>query len=233
MNNGTVYLIPAVLDEQGLAAIPAYVVDAVKQCTVFFVENERTARRYLKCIWKEMVIDNYEWHVIHKVEEAVRSVFIAALQNNKTVGIISEAGCPGIADPGQVLVAAAQATGSTIKPLTGPNSIVLALMASGMNGQHFRFAGYLPIDSAARIKAIKAMENEAVTKHCTQLFIETPYRNNQLLDALLKTCNPHTRLCIAASLTSPEEYIKTRSITEWKKKPPDLNKRPAIFIIGD
>ena len=180
-----------------------------------------------------MVIDDYEWHVIHKAEQTVRSIFTAALKNNKTIGIISEAGCPGIADPGQILVAAAQSAGAQVKPLVGPSSIVLALMASGMNGQNFRFAGYLPIDNAARAKAVKAIENEAISKHCTQIFIETPYRNNQLLDTLLKTCNPLTQLCIAVSLTSPEEYIKTRTIAEWKKDKPDLHKKPAIFIVGE
>jgi 16S rRNA (cytidine1402-2'-O)-methyltransferase len=232
-NNGTVYLIPSVIDDRAPATIPAYVVDAVKACNVFFVENERTARRFLKSIWKEMVIDDYEWHVVHKAEQAVRSVFTTALKNNKTVGIISEAGCPGIADPGQILVAAAQAAGALVKPLVGPSSIILALMASGMNGQHFRFTGYLPIDNAARIKAVKNIENEAISKHCTQIFIETPYRNNQMLDTLLKTCNPLTRLCIAAALTSPEEFIKTRSIAAWKKDKPDLHKKPAIFILGE
>ncbi|HTN07164.1 SAM-dependent methyltransferase [Agriterribacter sp.] len=232
-SNGTVYLIPSVIDEQGLAAIPAYIVDAVKHCSVFFVENERTARRYLKSIWKEMVIDDYEWHTIHKAEVTVRAVFIAALKHNKTVGIISEAGCPGIADPGQILVEAAQAAGAWVKPLVGPSSIILALMACGMNGQHFRFVGYLPIDNAARAKAVKAIENEAVSKHCTQIFIETPYRNNLLLDTLLKTCSPLTRLCIAVSLTAPEEYIKTRTIAGWKKDKPDLHKKPAIFILGE
>ncbi len=232
MNKGTVYLIPATLDEEGLDAVPAYIVDAVKQCSVFFVENERTVRRYLKRIWPEMVIDHYEWHTIHKAEEAERSVFLETLRSNKTVGIISEAGCPGIADPGQILVAAAQSVGAKVCPLTGPNSIILALMGSGMNGQHFRFAGYLPIDPGARIKAIKAMENEVQTRQCTQIFIETPYRNQPLLETLLKTCSPDTRLCIAASLTSPREYIKTKTIAEWRNEKPDLHKIPAIFILG-
>lgn len=231
-NNGIVYLIPTVLDEQGLTAIPAYIKDAVKACRVFFVENEKTARRFLKRIWKEMVIDDYEWHEIHKAEEAGRSVFLEALKKNKTIGIISEAGCPGIADPGQILIEAAQIAGAQVKPLVGPNSIILALMASGMNGQHFRFVGYLPIEQPARIKAIKSLEQEAMTRRCTQIFIETPYRNNQMLDTLIKTCSPITRLCVAASLTSPEEYIKTRSISEWKKEKPDLHKKPAIFLIG-
>ncbi|HRN58574.1 MAG TPA: SAM-dependent methyltransferase [Agriterribacter sp.] len=232
-NNGTVYLIPSVIDDRAPATIPAYIVEAVKACSMFFVENERSARRYLKSIWKEIVIDDYEWHTIHKAEEAVRFVFTAALQDNKTVGIISEAGCPGIADPGQILIAAAQTAGAWVRPLVGPNSIILALMASGMNGQCFRFAGYLPVEHAARAKAVKAIENEALTKHCTQIFIETPYRNNQLLNTLLTTCNPLTRLCIAASLTGPEEYIKTRTIAGWKKDKPDLHKKPAIFLIGE
>lgn len=233
MNRGIVYLIPTVLDEEGLGAIPGYINTAVKCCSVFFVENERTARRYLKRLWQEMVIDDYRWHTIHKAEEEVRSIFLELLNQNKTVGIISEAGCPGIADPGQILIAAAQAAGAKVCPLTGPNSIVLALMGSGMNGQHFRFAGYLPIEHAARIKAIKAMENEILTRHCTQIFIETPYRNQQLFETLVKTCNPDTRLCIAASLTSPQEYIKTKRIAEWRKEKPDLHKIPAIFILGE
>ncbi|MCO5241345.1 MAG: SAM-dependent methyltransferase [Chitinophagaceae bacterium] len=231
-NPGTVYLIPSVIDEEGLAAIPGYIADAVKCCTVFFVENERTARRYLKRIWKDMVVDDYEWYTIHKAEDSVKSDFIAALHQAKTVGIISEAGCPGIADPGQILVSAAQSVGALVKPLVGPNSMILALMASGLNGQHFRFAGYLPIENAARNRAIKTMENEATTKQCTQIFIETPYRNHSLFDSLLKNCNPGTRLCVAASLTSPEEYIKTKTIADWKKEQPDLHKKPVIFILG-
>lgn len=229
---GTVYLIPSVLDEQGFAALPAYLTDAVKSCEVYFVENEKTARRFLKRLWKDMVIDDYEWHTIHKVEETERVHFIKALNDKKNIGIISEAGCPGIADPGQILVAAAQAAGARVVPLVGPNSIILALMASGLNGQCFRFAGYLPVANAERIKAIRVLEQEAVSKQCTQLFIETPYRNNQMLDTLIKVCAPHTRLCIAASLTGPDEYIKTRTISEWKKDKPDLHKKPAIFIIG-
>lgn len=232
MNQGTVYLIPSIIDKKGIEVIPGYIVEAVKRCSVFFVENERTARRYLKRIWKDMVIDDYEWYDIHKAEESVKSDFIRALNQNKTVGIISEAGCPGIADPGQILVSAAQHSGALVKPLVGPNSIILALMASGMNGQHFRFTGYLPIDLAGRTKAIKAMENEALVKQCTQIFIETPYRNHSLFESLLKHCNAETRLCIAVSLTSPEEVIKTKTIAEWKKQQPDFHKKPAIFMLG-
>ncbi|MGN6435826.1 MAG: SAM-dependent methyltransferase [Agriterribacter sp.] len=229
---GKVYLIPCFIDESATETIPPYVVEAVKDCHVFFVENERSARRYLKSIWKEMVIDNYEWHAIHKAEAEVKSAFVRLLASGKNIGIISEAGCPGIADPGQLLVEAAQQQKAVIKPLVGPNSILLALMASGMNGQHFRFAGYLPIDHAERTKAIKAYEAESSKTGCTQIFIETPYRNHQLLDAFLKTCQPSSRLCIAASITSSNEFIQTKTIAEWKKENLEINKKPAIFLLS-
>ncbi|MBX3258010.1 MAG: SAM-dependent methyltransferase [Chitinophagaceae bacterium] len=229
---GKVYLVPSFIDEAAPETIPPYIVDAVKQCHVFFVENERTARRFLKSIWKEMVIDNYDWYTIHKAETEVKAAFTRLLSSGKNIGIISEAGCPGIADPGQLLVEAAQRAGAEVKPLVGPSSILLALMASGMNGQHFRFSGYLPIDNAQRIKAIKALEAEVIKTNCTQIFIETPYRNNQLLEAILKTCNPSLRLCIAVSITSPAEYIKTLSVGEWKKIKTDIHKKPAIFLLG-
>ncbi len=229
---GSVYLIPTVIEENALDTIPSYILNAVKQCDVFFVENERTARRFLKSMWKEMVIDNYEWHAIHKAEGTVRAMFLSALNNGKNAGIISEAGCPGIADPGQILVDAAQQQSITVKPFVGPNSIILALMASGMNGQLFKFVGYLPVENHERIKALKALEAEAVKTNCTQIFIETPYRNNQMLDAILKTCNAATRLCIAASITSPAEYIKTKIIADWRKEAVDINKKPAIFLLS-
>ncbi|MBX2921727.1 MAG: SAM-dependent methyltransferase [Chitinophagaceae bacterium] len=229
---GKVYLIPTMIDENAPETIPPYITEAVKQCNVFFVENERTARRFLKSIWKEMVIDDYEWHTIHKAEAEVKAEFTGLLLSGRNIGIISEAGCPGIADPGQILVQAAQQAGAIVKPLVGPSSILLALMASGMNGQHFRFSGYLPIDNAQRIKAIKALEAEIIKTNCTQIFIETPYRNNQLLEVILKTCTPSLRLCIAASVTSPAEFIKTLSVGEWKKQTPDLHKTPVIFLLG-
>jgi 16S rRNA (cytidine1402-2'-O)-methyltransferase len=228
---GKLYLIPTFIDEENLAPLPAYIIDAVKECQVFFVENERSARRYLKQLWKEMVIDDYEWHTIHKAEESVRVVFKQSLQQGKTVGILSEAGCPGVADPGQLLVAAAQHVGAIIKPLTGPSSILLALMASGMNGQTFRFNGYLPIDTTQRMKALKELESESLKKQCTEIFIETPYRNNQLLETIFTTCNPETSLCIAADITGANEFIKTKKVGEWKKNKPDIHKRPAIFLI--
>ena len=229
---GSVYLIPTFLDENNLQTIPPYVLDAVQQCQVFFVENERSARRYLKQLWKEMVIDHYEWFAIHKAEPEVRDQFRQQLQRGKTIGIISEAGCPGVADPGQLLVATAQEMGAPVRPLVGPSSILLALMASGMNGQLFRFNGYLPIDTAQRNKMLKDLEAESLKTGCTQIFIETPYRNNQLIEALVTQLKPGTRLCIAADLTGPEEFIKTASIRNWQKNKPDIHKRPAIFLLS-
>jgi 16S rRNA (cytidine1402-2'-O)-methyltransferase len=232
MSKSIVYLIPSVLHEKATETIPAYVVEAVKQCQVFFVENERTARRYLKSIWKEMVINDYTWGLIDKTDTTTTLTnFRAFLKEEKNIGIISEAGCPGVADPGQLLAEAAHVAGATVKPLVGPSSILLALMASGMNGQQFQFVGYLPIDTTQRSKAIKELEAESAKKNCTQIFIETPYRNNQLLEALIKTGKPATWLCIAADITAPTEYIHTKTLAEWKKQVPDLHKRPTIFCL--
>ncbi|MHA4808825.1 SAM-dependent methyltransferase [Flavitalea flava] len=253
-SKSTLYLIPAFLDEHSLKPLPAYLLDAVKECKVFFVENERSARRYLKSLWKEMIIDDYEWFTIHKAEDQVKAALRQKLKEGKTIGIISEAGCPGIADPGQALTEVAHQVGATVRPLVGPSSILLALMASGMNGQQFRFAGYIPVDNAARAKALKDLEQDSFQRNCTQIFIETPYRNNPLLETILQTCRPTTQLCIAVNLTSPEEYIRTKTIAEWKQdatpgsagnsgnkgsqgggkdrgKLPDLHKKPAIFCL--
>ena len=177
-----------------------------------------------------MVIDDYEWFVIHKTEADGSHSFREKIQEGKNIGIISEAGCPGVADPGQLLVAAAQQMNAEIQPLVGPNSILLALMASGMNGQQFQFVGYLPIDIQQRMQSIKALEAESQKKNCTQLFIETPYRNNQLLETLFKTCKPSTRLCLAVDITGPTEWIKTKTVGEWKGEKVDIHKRPAIFL---
>ncbi len=227
----TVYLIPSVLDETATQTIPPYIIDAIKDCQVIFAENERTARRFLKSICKEIVIDDYEWFTIHKAENEVLDIFRQKVSVGKNIAIISEAGCPGIADPGQLLIAAAQEMNAVIKPLVGPSSILLALMASGMNGQQFEFVGYLPIDSLERNKSISALEISSQKKNSTQIFIETPYRNNQLLETLLKICKPLTKLCIAAELTGPHEYIKTKTIADWKKEKTDFHKKPVIFLL--
>ena len=228
--SATVYLIPSLLHEEGFQSIPSYITDIVKQCQVLFVENERTVRRYLKTLTKKIVIDNYEWFKM-AVDDETAASFRKKVKEGKTIGIISEAGCPGVADPGQQLVAIAHEMNVEVKPLVGPNSILLALMASGMNGQEFKFNGYLPIQNPERNKAIKELESESARTKCTQIFIETPYRNNQLMEALLNNCMPSTKICIAVDLTSDKEFIKTRSISDWKKDKPDIHKRPAIFLL--
>jgi 16S rRNA (cytidine1402-2'-O)-methyltransferase len=226
-----IYLIPSFLSEAAIETIPAYIIDSIKKCHVIFAEHERTARRFLKSICKEIIIDNYEWHTIDREEAGQIAIFKQKIKEDKNIAIISEAGCPGIADPGQLLMQAAQKLDVTIKPLVGPSSIILALMASGFNGQQFCFTGYLPIDSIARQTKIKELEEESARKNCTQIFIETPYRNNQLIAAVLKACKPGTQFCIAAELTSNNEFIKTKTIEEWRKEKIDLHKKPAIFLM--
>ena len=166
-----------------------------------------------------------------EVTEEVASAFKQKIKEEKNIGIISEAGCPGIADPGQILIKEAQKLNVEIKPLVGPSSILLALMASGFNGQQFSFHGYLPIDNLERIKKIRQLEDESVQKKCTQIFIETPYRNNKMLETILNHCRATTQLCVAAELTSVNEFIRSKSIAEWKNEPIDLHKKPVIFLL--
>ena len=227
----TIFLIPCTLADDATATIPAYVMDAVKQCTVIFAENERTARRFLKLMDKQIVIDDFEWFTIHKAETEILQAFRGKIKEQKNIAIISEAGCPGIADPGQILIAAAQELNCVVKPLVGPSSILLSLMASGMNGQQFEFVGYLPIDNGERIKKIKELEAASAKHNSTKIFIETPYRNNQLMEALLKQCLPTTKLCVAVNITAVEESIKTMNMAQWKIKKPELHKLPAIFLL--
>ncbi|MEI7628878.1 MAG: SAM-dependent methyltransferase [Bacteroidota bacterium] len=228
---GKVYLIPTVLFEESLETIPTYILDAIKDCQIFFVENEKTTRRFFKKLWKEMVIDDYKWFAIHKAEEIVKQEFLQHLKAGKNIGIVSEAGCPGVADPGQHLVAAAQQAGIQIKPLVGPSSILLALMASGMNGQCFQFHGYLPIDSLDRKNKIKELENDSIKRNCTQIFIETPYRNNSLIKDILAQCKETSLLCMAVDITGPTESIQTKTVHQWNQQIPDIHKRLAIFLL--
>jgi 16S rRNA (cytidine1402-2'-O)-methyltransferase len=227
----TVYLIPCVLAEDAIETIPTYVLDAVKKCSVIFAENERTARRFLKRLDKTIVIDDFEWFAIHKAEEEQVQNFIKKIKEDRTIAIISDAGCPGIADPGQILIKTAQEMHCLVKPLVGPSSILLALMASGMNGQQFEFVGYLPIDNFERIKKIKELETASQKNNSTKIFIETPYRNNQLLDAIVKTCDNKTKICIAVNISASNESISTLTTAEWKNKKPELHKQPAIFLL--
>ncbi|MFM7671554.1 MAG: SAM-dependent methyltransferase [Bacteroidota bacterium] len=224
-----VYLIPTWIDESAPHTLPAYLLDVILQCEDLYVENERTTRRFFKALRKEIVIDAYSWCRIDEPDVVDR--FRSSISANKIIGIISEAGCPGIADPGQALVAMAQQLGVPVKPLVGPSSILLALMSSGMNGQSFTFHGYLPIEAGTRNQTIRTLEQDSLKHQRTHLFIETPYRNNALLQALLQHLQPGTRVCIASDLTAPHESVLTRTVAEWKKQPPDLHKRPAIFLI--
>ncbi len=229
---GKVCLLPMLLHEEGFDSMPSDVLTWIQQCDAFFVENEKTARRYFKKLWKEMVIDNYTWHAIHKVENEQIHAFSQLLKQGKNIGILSEAGCAGIADPGQILVAAAQELGAIVKPYTGPSSLLLALMGSGMNGQNFHFHGYLPIDALERKKKIQTLETEIKQTGVTQLFIETPYRNNQLFEAIVQNCHPSTKLCVAMELTGTDEWIKTQSVANWKNSKPELHKKLVVFLLG-
>ena len=231
MQVGKVYLIPTVLAEDAIATIPPYIVEAIKDCTVFFVETEKTTRRFFKKLWKEMVIDDYKWFTIHKAEEGVKQAFLQELLKGNNVGIVSEAGCPGIADPGQLLIEAAQQNKILVQPLVGPSSILLALMASGMNGQCFQFNGYLPIDALEKKKKIKELEAESERKNMTQIFIETPYRNNQLLKDILQVCKPSTLVCVAKDITGSTESIVTQPVKNWLNQLPELHKIPTIFLL--
>lgn len=230
---GTVLLIPIALAEDGYDAVPASVSAAINSCEVFFAENTRTARRAFKKIDKSFDIDARTWHETGQAEATQVEAFKTCLKENKTIGIVSESGCPGIADPGQYLVAVAHEMGARVKPLSGPSSILLALMASGMNGQHFTFNGYLPINPSEREKKIKALEKKALNENCTQLFIETPYRNNQLLQSFLNVLNDNTKLCVAFHLTAVDEWVITKTVGIWKKTETGLPKEPAMFLIGN
>lgn len=228
---GKVYLIPTVLSADALFSIPAYITTIAQQLRVFYVENERTARRYLKALDRNINIDELQLLPMHENQPPDTTLAKKLLQAGTDIGVLSEAGCPAIADPGHLVVQAAHSIDARVIPMIGPNSMLLALMASGMNGQNFQFTGYLPIKAPERGKALRQLEEESERKKQTQLFIETPYRNNQLLKDILDHCKDHTRLCIAADITGPEEYIKTKTIREWRKALPDLHKRPAIFLL--
>jgi 16S rRNA (cytidine1402-2'-O)-methyltransferase len=197
------------------------------------VENIRTARRFLKQVNKEINIDQLTFFELNKyTNQNELPAFLKPLEQGDNVAVISEAGCPGIADPGAEVVKIAHQKGYKVVPLVGPSSIVLALMASGLNGQNFAFNGYLPVRANERTRAISNLEKLVKNNRQTQIFIETPYRNNQLITEVLKTCSPSTLLCIAANLTGENEFIATKSVSRWKGNVPDLHKQPAIFLLG-
>lgn len=227
------YLIPVTLGDTPIESVlPSYNRDVILTIRHFIVEDIRSARRFLKKVDRDIDIDSLSFYTLNKHTSPTEiSDYLAPLLAGNPVGIISEAGCPAVADPGADVVAIAQRKGLKVVPLVGPSSIILAVMGSGFNGQSFAFHGYLPIDSAERGKKLKMLEQRAYSEDQTQLFIETPYRNNKMLDDILQYCRPQTRLCIAANLTCEGEYLKTKTIQEWKKGKPDLSKLPCIFLL--
>lgn len=233
MNNGTLYLIPASLGSKTTRHIwPSGHLQTINHIRHFIVENVRSARRFLRSAGYDIPFDEVSFYTLnkHTVETDIGS-YMKAVRMGHDTGLLSEAGVPCIADPGQTIVRIAHQSDIRVIPLVGASSIILALMASGFNGQQFVFHGYLPISKQERIKKIRAMEKAASQLDQTQIFMETPFRNNQLLADLLKNCSPDTWLCIACDLTLPDEFIRSFSINEWHKKIPDLNKRPGIFLL--
>lgn len=228
------YLIPVTLGETEIERVlPSYNKEIILGISHFIVEDVRSARRFLKKVEKSIDIDSLTFYPLNKHTSAeALSGYLKALEEGKSMGIISEAGCPAIADPGADVVAIAQRKGLKVVPLVGPSSILLAVMGSGFNGQSFAFHGYLPIESAERSRKIKQLEQRAYSESQTQLFIETPYRNGKMLDDILNNCKPTTKLCIAANLTCEDESIKTMTVKEWKsRRLPDLSKIPCIFLL--
>ncbi|MBC3540807.1 SAM-dependent methyltransferase [Rufibacter sediminis] len=230
---GTLFLIPTVLaDDTSAAVICRQVAEVTAQLKYFLVENARTARRYIKSIAPSQTIEELQITVIDKnSSDAELSAALKPLLAGQDAGVISEAGCPGVADPGAELARLAHQHGIKVVPLVGPSAILMGLMASGFNGQSFAFHGYLPIEKRDRIQALKGLEKEMATKDQTQIFMETPYRNKQMIEDLLQHLNKDTKLCIAANITGPNEFIRTLRVADWKGKVPDLHKQPAVFLI--
>ncbi|MBO7418333.1 MAG: SAM-dependent methyltransferase [Bacteroidaceae bacterium] len=227
------YLIPVLLGDTTLERVlPAYNKEVVLGIRHFIVEDIRSARRFLKKVDESINIDELQFYPLNKFTSPQDvSGYLKPLEEGNAMGVISEAGCPAVADPGADVVAIAQRKNLPVVPLIGPSSIILSVMASGFNGQSFAFNGYLPIDPTERIRKLKALEQRAIAEHQTQIFIETPYRNNKMVEDIIKCCRPQTRLCIAANITCENEYIKTKTLKDWKGHVPELGKKPCIFLI--
>jgi 16S rRNA (cytidine1402-2'-O)-methyltransferase len=227
------YLIPVTLGETSIEQVlPTYNKDIITGISHFIVEDVRSARRFLKKVERSIDIDALTFYTLNKHTDPKEiGSYLQPLMDGKPMGVISEAGCPAVADPGADVVAIAQRKGLKVVPLVGPSSIIMSVMGSGFNGQSFAFHGYLPIEPAERAKRLKQLETRIYTENQTQLFIETPYRNNKMVDEIMKHCKPQTKLCIAAGITCENEYIRTRTIKEWKGKVPDLSKTPCIFLL--
>ncbi len=227
------YLLPVTLGDTSVEKVlPAYNKEIIVEIKHFIVEDVRSARRFLKKVESQINIDELTFYPLnkHTSPEAI-SGYLKPLMEGYPMGVISEAGCPAVADPGADIVAIAQRKGLKVVPLVGPSSIILSVMGSGFNGQSFAFHGYLPIEPGERTKRLKELETRIYAEHQTQLFIETPYRNNKMMEEILKTCRPQTKLCIAANITCEGEYIRTKTLKEWKGNLPDLNKIPCIFLL--
>ena len=231
---GKLYLIPTTLGEteNPFDVLPQTIKRSIELLDYYIVENEKTARKFIKSICPEKVQASLHLSSLNKhTQDAEYKKMIQDCVEGKNVGLMSEAGCPGVADPGAVIVKLAHEKGVQVIPLVGPSSILLAIMASGMNGQSFAFNGYIPIDAAEKKLAIKTLEKLSISKNQSQLFIETPYRNNKMLEDILSSLHPETYLCVACDITLPTEYIKTMRVVNWKKTKIDLHNRPTIFII--
>lgn len=228
------YLIPVLLAETTIdSVLPPYNKDVIRTIHHFIVEDIRSARRFLKKVDQTIDIDSLTFYPLNKhTSPGDMNGYLDPLVMGESMGVISEAGCPAVADPGADIVAIAQKKGLQIIPLVGPSSIILSVMASGFNGQSFSFHGYLPIEEVERIKKIKTLEQRIYNENQTQLFIETPYRNKKIISDILRICHSQTKLCIAAGITSEEEYIRTKTVYEWKNENiPNLSKIPAIFLL--
>lgn len=233
MTMASLYLLPVTLGDTPIEQVlPAYNKEIILGIRHFIVEDVRSARRFLKKVDKGIDIDTLSFYPLNKHTSPEEiSGYLKPLQAGESMGVISEAGCPAVADPGADVVALAQRKGLKVVPLVGPSSIILSVMGSGFNGQSFAFHGYLPIEPAERAKRLKQLEQRIYNEHQTQLFIETPYRNNKMLEDILQNCRPQTKLCIAANITCEGEYIKTKSVKEWQAGRPDLTKVPCIFLL--
>lgn len=233
MDKPALYLIPVMLGETPLdKVIPSYNNTVVSQLKHFIVENLRSARRFLKKCDPNIEIDALSFYELNKhTDRSSLSDYLLPIEKGESVGEISEAGCPAVADPGADVVAIAQQKGYRVVPLVGPSSILMAVMASGFNGQSFAFHGYLPIDAGERARKIKQLEARSYQEEQTQLFIETPYRNHKLAEDLLTHCKPETQLCIAMNISCEDEQIVTKSIRAWKGTLPEMHKKPCVFLI--
>ncbi|HTL81703.1 MAG TPA: SAM-dependent methyltransferase [Bacteroidia bacterium] len=237
MKSGKLFLIPVTLgeDDDPSKVLSAESLNIIHSLNEFIVENEKSARNFLKRSGTKVAMQDLILHPMGKhVDLSQAGKYLDSALHGKNIGLLSEAGCPGIADPGAEIVKHAHEKKIPVVPIVGPSSLLMALMASGLNGQHFQFHGYLPIDKGERIRFLKNAERNIRSSHCTQLFIETPFRNNQLLEDILKTVDGSIRLCIACEITMSSEYIRTLKISDWKKTSlPDLHKRPAVFLLGE